>query len=123
MSSGSPRRRILVLTLALAMALALALAGTASARQVVRTMNNFYSPKSPSVSTGEKVVWKNPSNRDHTVSAYGGNWSKDVRLDPGDRTSMTFNQAGTYKFRCMILGHSNLSGGQCSGMCGRIRVG
>lgn len=124
MLTSSPRpRRIAFAVLVAALALALTLAGTAAARQVIRTKSNFYDPKRSSVSNGEKVIWKNPTNTDHTVTAYGGNWSKDVKLDPGERTSFTFSQNGTYKFRCKIIGHSSLSYGVCSGMCGKVVVG
>jgi len=125
MLTSSPRpRRIASATLVAALALSLALAGTAAARQIIRAVDgNHFQPKSPSVSTGERVIWKNADNIDHTVTSWGGGWSKDVRLNPDERTTFTFNQSGTYKFRCKIIGHSNVSNGRCSGMCGKVVVG
>ena len=72
---------------------------------------------------GDKVVWKNPARRDgpHNVTAYSRNWSKSVTLYPGDITSKTFRETGTYKYRCTI--HSSFdSNGACQGMCGVVHV-
>ncbi len=81
-----------------------------------------WSPASRDITRDDRIVWKNPVSRSqpHTVTAYGGNWSKNVTLFPGDATAKTFRSTGTYKFRCTF--HSTLSGGQCSRMCGVIRV-
>ena len=72
---------------------------------------------------GDKVVWKNPTSSPHTVTAYSNNWSKDTTIEAnGGRTAKTFKKPGTYYFRCTQPGHSSLSGGDCSGMCGEIHV-
>jgi plastocyanin len=109
------------LALALASGLVLSFAGTAQAREVVRATDNQFRPARVTVSVGEKVLWRNTGNNPHTVTAYGGNWRKNVPLAPGDRTSKTFAEAGVYKYRCTI--HSILDAGQCNGMCGRVTVG
>lgn len=76
---------------------------------------------------GNRVVWKNPTNITHVVKAYKGPWSKDTSIPPGEQTSKRFRKAGRYKFRCTVgsgtaAAHSSLQDGQCSGMCGTIRV-
>lgn len=109
------------LALALAAGLLLSFAGTASAREVVRATDNQFRPARVAVSVGEKVIWRNTGNNAHTVSAYGGNWSKNSTIFSGERTSKTFAQAGVYKFRCRF--HSSLVGTQCTGMCGKVTVG
>ena len=45
---------------------------------------------------------------------------QDTVLQTGQTTSRKFTTKGVYKFRCRF--HSSVSGGVCSGMCGRIRV-
>ena len=74
------------------------------------------------LSRGDRVVWTNPTGRTHTVTAYGGNWNKNSRIAPGERTRARFRRTGTYKFRCMTEGHSALNNGRCVGMCGKVRV-
>ena len=109
------------LALALVSGLVLSFAGTAQAREVVRATDNQFRPARVSVSVGEKVLWRNTGNNAHTVTAYGGNWSKNSTIFSGERTSRTFAETGVYKYRCTF--HSSLDGGQCNGMCGRVTVG
>jgi plastocyanin len=75
----------------------------------------------------DRIVWKNPTGTSHTVTAHRGRWSKNTLIRPGERTAKRFRRAGVYKFRCTInagtpAAHSTLQNGQCSGMCGRVRV-
>jgi plastocyanin len=105
----------------LAATLMLASSGVAQANTVVKaTGSNHWKPAKTVVAKGTKVIWKNPTGSTHTVTSYGGNWSKNVKLAPGSKTSFTFNSSGTYHFRCKI--HSTLLNGVCSGMCGVIKV-
>ena|SRR6266446_6341873 len=118
------RLRILVV---LAAATALIMPTTAQAATVIKAAtasNSFgykWSPNKVNVSKGAKVVWRNPTNTNHTVTAYGKGWSKNVTIGPGSSTSFTFKNTGTFKFHCTI--HSTLSNGVCSGMCGKVVVG
>ena len=77
-------------------------------------------PKITTVAKGTKVTWKAVSGS-HTVTATSKNWSKNTSISTGQTTAFTFKSAGTYRFRCTI--HSTVSGGTCSGMCGKIVVG
>ena len=74
------------------------------------------------ISRGDRIVWTNPTSRTHTVTAYGGNWSKNTAISPGERTSARFRRSGTFRFRCVTQGHSAISNGRCVGMCGRVVV-
>lgn len=111
----------------LAAVAALLLPTTAQAATVIRAhtaSNSFgykWKPHEVSISRGTRVVWRNPTSTNHTVTSYGGNWSKSATITPGTSTSFTFRSAGTFKFRCTI--HSTLSNGVCSGMCGKVVVG
>ncbi len=69
---------------------------------------------------GDRVAWTNPTQKVHTVTAYGKGWSKSVTLQPGDRTSKAFSAKGSYYFRCTR--HSHLHEGECHGMCGYVHV-
>ena len=81
---------------------------------------NRFRPAGVSISKGTKVVWKATCG-EHTVTAYSKNWSKDVTIMQGQTTSRIFRSKGVFKFYCRIHGH--VSGGVCSGMCGKITVG
>jgi plastocyanin len=109
------------LALALACVLLLSFAGSAQAKQVVKATDNQFRPARVAVSVGEKVIWRNTGNTVHSVTAYGGNWSKNSTIFSGERTSKSFAQAGIYKYRCRF--HSILDGAQCTGMCGKVTVG
>jgi plastocyanin len=86
------------------------------------TENPHWKPVKRTISKGDRIVWRNPTTCDHTVTAYSGRWDKNTGLAPGDSTRKRFRRAGRYKFRCMTVGHSALEGGVCTGMCGRVRV-
>lgn len=81
-----------------------------------------WEPTARSISRGDRIVWRNPTSCDHTVNAYGGGWSKSTGLPPGGSTAKRFRKTGTFRFRCVIPGHSVLDNGVCTGMCGRVRV-
>ena len=54
------------------------------------------------------------------MRAYGGNWTFSERINAGETVSHRFRRTGTFRFFCSI--HGNVSGGDCTGMCGRVRV-
>ena len=86
------------------------------------TENPHWEPVKRRIAKGDRIVWRNPTSCDHTVTAYAGRWNKNTGLAPGDSTRKRFRRAGLYKFRCMTAGHSALEDGVCVGMCGRVRV-
>ena len=88
--------------------------------RVKATDEQTWHPARRRIHRGDKVVWKNPTNFTHTVTAYSNNWDKNTVLNADERTSKIFHRKGVYKYRCTI--HSTLVNGTCSGMCGRIRV-
>jgi plastocyanin len=116
----SVRIRTIVVAAALS-TLVLGQAGTANAvvAATIRGSGTSWSPTHVTIDRGQTVKWKATSGN-HTVRSYGGNWSFSRSLDQGTSRTHTFNSTGTFKFYCTI--HGNLSGGTCSGMCGRVRV-
>lgn len=86
-----------------------------------------WDPEVRRIVKGDRIVWKNPTSTNHTVTAWKGPWSKDTQIAPGESTARRFQKAGVYKFRCMIgsgtaFAHSTVEEGTCSGMCGTVRV-
>ena len=79
-----------------------------------------WKPATKKIAEDDRVVWKNPTSADHTVTAYGGNWETDDRLNPGDKLRIKFGSKGTYLYRCKL--HSTMSNGNCNGMCGKVKV-
>jgi plastocyanin len=119
------RLRHLVITAAVvALALGQALPAQASTliqgRSTACSSTSHWSPSTVSVGTGTTVVWKSICGK-HTVTSYGGNWSKNTTIAKGQSTSRKFPSGGTFRFRCRF--HSTLSNGACTGMCGRVTVG
>jgi plastocyanin len=111
----------IALVLAVTAAVMTATAGVSSAQvaATIKGRDQRWHPGRVTISAGQTVRWK-AVDTTHTVTSYGGGWSKDTRLSAGETTKKTFNSSGTYKFYCTI--HGSVSGGVCSGMCGRIRV-
>jgi plastocyanin len=120
------RRRIRIAVAAAAAALVLLLSQAIPAQASVLVKAGagtgcvHFKPASLTVHRGTKVVWKAVCMK-HTVTAYGGNWSKNVTILRGQTTSRTFKTRGVFKYRCKL--HSSLVNGVCSGMCGKVTVG
>ncbi|MDP9327806.1 MAG: cyclic nucleotide-binding domain-containing protein [Actinomycetota bacterium] len=114
-----PRRTRVALALALAAAVLPAMTGIAQAVTTIEASRMSWSPRHVTIDHGQKVKWTAVSS-DHTIYADGGNWSFASTLDQGTSRSRTFGSTGVFKFFCTI--HGSVSGGICSGMCGRVRV-
>lgn len=117
------RRSIVILT-----AVFLSLVGVgalpAQAAVLVKATYNLsgdpvFKPRRLEVARGTRVVWKSVSGI-HTVTSYGGGWSKNATIAQGAQTGFTFQNTGTFKYYCTL--HATLSSGVCSGMCGKVLV-
>lgn len=116
-----PRFRVLVMALGLVALLpGPGSADTVAVKAAGSPGNWTWSPDVRHSAPGDKVVWKNPTKKVHTVTAYGGNWSKRAVLQPGERTAKTFSSLGSYYYRCTR--HSEIHDGECHGMCGYVHV-
>lgn len=116
----STARKILAVAVTALAFLALSAPTMAARTRIKATDDRTWSPDFKHVVPGTKVIWKNPTDRSHTVTAYGGGWSKNSTVSAGSRTSKTFRNEGTFRYRCTI--HSTVTNGDCSGMCGTIHV-
>jgi plastocyanin len=90
-----------------------------AAAVTIRGSGSQWSPSRVSIDRGDRVRWRAVSGA-HTVRAYGGNWTFSERINAGESVSHRFRRSGTFRFFCSI--HGDVSGGDCTGMCGRVRV-
>lgn len=95
------------------------LGDTTRIRAVKRDGKFVWNKDFVSITKGDRVVWKNPTSRNHTVTFYEGA-SKNTTIGPGERTSKKFRSRGPTYYRCTI--HSELNDGECTGMCGHVHV-
>ena len=100
--------------------------GEASApeAQIVRVVDDEFSPKLLRVPVGSTVIWESGGANDHNVIASDGSWqavSSDYFeygiITKGDQFEHTFNEAGVYEYYCPFHGTNN------KGMVGIIIVG
>jgi|GEM_PF-187254 len=71
----------------------------------VRIYNMFFEPATLTISSGEKVVWINKSNGEHTSTsgdncAKNGKWNSGY-LSEGQSFSYTFDSVGSYNYFCI----------------------
>jgi plastocyanin len=107
---------------AFALALGVAAALPAAEEKKVDITDKGFSPEKLEVKAGEKVVWKNMTDREHTVTsnekaparAAGGAAADEKPLfdsgpiKPGATWEHTFTQSGTFGYHCRI--DKNLKG-------------
>lgn len=73
-------------------------------KNVVKITSDGFTPKNITISAGDTVTWMNSDTVDHTVnSAPHPTHTAYLPLNlgvikPGDKKSLTFPQAGTYKY-------------------------
>lgn len=89
-------------------------------RVVSATLANTWDPRRVRAAPGTRVTWDNPTGVSHDVRSYGGNWRLNRELSPGESVSRRFRRRGVYRYYCTL--HGALSGGECFGMCGVVRV-
>jgi plastocyanin len=114
------RRAVALLLAVVSLSLAVPAGGAVVIKATFANGSNVFKPKRTEVAVGTRVVWKAVSGT-HTVTAYGGNWSKNVTISTGETTGKRFTAGGVYKYYCNI--HGDVVGGVCSGMCGKVVVG
>jgi plastocyanin len=91
--------------------------------RAVGSVGSFeWDPDFRGIRKGDRIVWKNTTTATHRVVAYRGPWSKNSEIGPGETTRKRFRKTGAYYYRCTVPGHSTLSDGNCTGMCGHIHV-
>ena len=85
-----------------------------------------WDPAEVTVAPGDRVVWTNPTDAAHHITAWDGKWDAAEHLDMGAKVSRRFKKPGVYKYWCDIFGHADIVyvGDEriCVGMCGVITV-
>jgi plastocyanin len=92
-------------------------------------IDNFqFNPTTVTVSVGSRIIWDNNDNTRHTVTS-DNNFFNSGTLDPGEKYSYTFSNAGTYGYHSsfnsdmhgtIYVTHDNTCGGgsgQCNSKC------
>ena len=92
--------------------------------QIVKIVDDEFSPKILRVPIGSTVIWESGGANDHNVIASDGSWqavSSDYFeygiITKGDQFEHTFTEAGVYEYYCPFHGTNN------KGMVGIIIVG
>ena len=92
--------------------------------QVIRVVDDEFSPKVIRVEPGTTVIWESGGANDHNVIASDGSWqaiSSDYFeygiITKGDQYEHTFNEPGVYDYYCPYHGTNN------KGMVGTVIVG
>ena len=92
--------------------------------QVVKVVDDEFSPKVLRVEPGTTVIWESGGANNHNVIASDGSWqaiSSDYFeygiITKGDQYEHTFNEPGVYEYYCPYHGTNN------KGMVGTIVVG
>src|SRR5262245_546981 len=99
---GAMRLSIVLLTVAV-----WAFAATAAqAQTTIKAADSEWQPNAVTVATGETVRWEfDQTAVSHTVTSTSANWSKNETRDPGGAAvTQTFEDPGTYTFRCNFHG-------------------
>jgi plastocyanin len=79
----------------------------ASASATVSMGDNFFSPASVSIATGDTVTWTNNGQAPHSATADDGSFDTGV-FNSGQSRSHTFSRAGTFSYFCTV--HANMRG-------------
>lgn len=66
-----------------------------------------FSPASVTIAAGGSVAFINDDGRDHTATGSGGTFDTGL-LAPGQRSTKTFNTAGTFPYICLL--HPDMTG-------------
>jgi plastocyanin len=115
------RLRNISVSLVLATMIVGGIASTASAATIVRGKSSRWHPATVRVARGQTVKWRAVDTH-HAVRSYGPNWTFSAHLAKGTSSAPhKFRKRGTFKFYCLV--HGSVSGGVCTGMCGKVVVG
>lgn len=92
--------------------------------EVVEMQGTQFMPSDLTIEAGTKVIWHNTDSQIHNVVAQdeGADWAMESGelLESGDRYEYTFDEPGTYAYRCEP--HSSMQDGECNGMCATVTV-
>ncbi len=76
---------------------------TTAASKTVSVGDNFYMPKTISLTAGDTVKWTNDGQAPHTATAEDGSFDTGI-FDPGQSRSQKFTSPGTIAYYCTVHG-------------------
>jgi plastocyanin len=79
----------------------------------VSILDDYFSPKTITITAGTSVTWTNHGLMQHTVTADDNSYNSNT-LSPGQSFSHTFTSAGTYYYHCVF--HGGVGGVGMSGI-------
>lgn len=90
--------------------------------KIKATTTNEWTPSTKKIVKGTKLIFSNPSPQPHDFKPYKGPWpsKEEVWLYEGESVTRKFKKPGKYFYRCVV--HSEMDNGECTGMCGVVRV-
>ncbi len=81
----------------------------AAAAKNVHIVDRAFDPRVTEIDINDRVIWRNSSGEEHTVTSDSGPEQFDENLGPdGRQAEKRFRQAGTYTYHCKI--HSGMTG-------------
>jgi plastocyanin len=75
------------------------LAAAGGLRRTIHIKDMRYDPASLEIKVGDRVVWKNEDDRDHTVVARDGSFDSD-NIRSGESFSYQFTKPGKFAYSC-----------------------
>ena len=82
--------------------------GASGQGEVVVVVEMSFDPATLEISAGDTVRWDSESDLPHTVTSTSGPLEFDESLPPGGSVSITFDEPGTYEYRCTL--HPSMTG-------------
>jgi plastocyanin len=74
---------------------------------MVSIVEFVFQPSSTTVSVGTTITWRNNGRETHTVTSTNGLFNSG-NISPGDDFQFTFENAGTYNYKCAIHGFTGI---------------
>ena len=71
------------------------------AEVTIDIIDNDFKPRDLTIRPGTKVTWRMEGEAAHTVTQYDGAFDSG-QMQPGDSYVMTFADAGTYEYYCVL---------------------
>lgn len=75
---------------------------TDEATNSVAMTEGCFVPSVARIEPGQSVTWGNESGQRHSLTGQNASWGLEYELSRGDSASLTFDEAGTYAYYCII---------------------
>ena len=105
-------RRRIPIALSLATTVVLATSGSLSAAgtTTVNVRDDYFSPKTKTISKNTTVVWRWRDDGDHDVKSRGTRKFRSSTIKTSGTHRVTFTRAGTYRYVCTVHEFKGMTG-------------